>query len=79
MGGRFKDRNYALGVIKECRDAWERLIRGDYDATGLSLANLTVAGSPFRITDQSKMPEIPESAGLPPEFIDKAVDKWFFL
>ncbi|OKL57617.1 Inorganic pyrophosphatase [Talaromyces atroroseus] len=78
FSGECKNKKYALDVIRECSDAWERLIGGSSPAGDISLANLTNTTSKD-LVDQSAVSKIPAGENLPPAPIDGSVDKWFFI
>ncbi|KAI1121382.1 inorganic pyrophosphatase [Nemania abortiva] len=37
LGGQFKDKHYAEGVVRECSDAWKRLVSHQLDGGSISL------------------------------------------
>ncbi|KAJ0107835.1 hypothetical protein N8I77_003901 [Diaporthe amygdali] len=76
--GECKNKKYAMDVVHECAEAWERLITGKTPAGGVSTTNLTVAHSPSRVAPD-QLPPIPANQELPPEKIDASIDKWFFI
>jgi len=78
FSGECKNKKYATDVIRECSEAWEKLITGHSDPNSISLTNLTVAQSPSRI-DPSQIPPIPQGDNQPPAPIDPSIDKWFFI
>lgn len=78
FSGECKNKKYATDVIRECSEAWEKLITGHSDPNTISLTNLTVAQSPSRI-DPSQIPPIPQGDNQPPAPIDPSIDKWFFI
>ncbi|KAF4123995.1 inorganic pyrophosphatase [Geosmithia morbida] len=67
-----------MDVVRECAEAWERLITGKTAPGGISLANTTVAHSPNRI-GSDQLPQLPPHEDLAPEKIDSSIDKWFFI
>lgn len=69
---------YALDVVHECAEAWDRLITGKTQPNGLSITNLTVNESAARI-QPAELPQIPANQELPAEKIDPSIDKWFFI
>ena len=69
---------YALDVVRECADAWDKLITGKSQNGDISLANVTNANSPNRV-DQGQLNSIPRGEDLLPAPIDGSVDKWFFI
>ena len=78
FSGECKNKKYAEEVIRECSDAWERLIRGKAQRGGINLANVTNQDSPERVGSQETS-QVPKSQNLPPAQIDGSVDKWFFI
>ncbi|EGS18819.1 uncharacterized protein CTHT_0054290 [Thermochaetoides thermophila DSM 1495] len=76
--GECKNKKYAMDVIRECNEAWERLITGKTPAGNISTANLTVAHSASRISSE-QLPPLPQNQELPPAPIDPSIDKWFFI
>lgn len=71
-------RSYAMDVIRECGEAWERLITGKTQPGGISTTNLTVAHSPSRVGPE-QLPPLPANEEVAPEKIDSSIDKWFFI
>ncbi|KAI9795815.1 MAG: Inorganic pyrophosphatase [Candelina submexicana] len=69
---------YATDIIRECAEAWERLITGKTQPGEISLTNTTVNHSPSRV-DRSQLPPIPKGENLQPAPIDPSIDKWFFI
>ncbi|PWW80242.1 pyrophosphatase-domain-containing protein [Tuber magnatum] len=78
FSGECKNKKYATDVIRECSEAWEKLISGQSDSNTISLTNLTVSQSPSRV-DRSQIPPIPQGDNQPPAPIDPSIDKWFFI
>ncbi|KAH6610482.1 hypothetical protein Trco_000502 [Trichoderma cornu-damae] len=76
--GECKNKAYAMDVIHECAEAWERLITGKTPAGSVSTTNVTVQHSPSRVALGS-LPPLPPHQDLPPEKIDSSIDKWFFI
>ncbi|RFU77931.1 inorganic pyrophosphatase [Trichoderma arundinaceum] len=85
--GECKNKSYAMDVIRECAEAWERLITGKTapgsvstpaDLFSSSSTNVTVQHSPSRVAPES-LPPLPPHQDLPPEKIDASIDKWFFI
>ncbi|KAI8951022.1 inorganic pyrophosphatase [Xylaria longipes] len=76
--GECKNKAYAMDVIHECAEAWEKLITGKTQSGGISTTNLTVAHSPSRVTPND-LPPLPPNENLAPEPIDSSIDKWFFI
>ncbi|KAI1180609.1 inorganic pyrophosphatase [Nemania sp. FL0916] len=76
--GECKNKAYAMDVIHECAEAWEKLITGKTQPGGISTTNLTVSHSPSRVNPE-QLPPIPPNENLAPEPIDSSIDKWFFI
>ncbi|KAL7937780.1 inorganic pyrophosphatase [Trichoderma chlorosporum] len=76
--GECKNKSYAMEVIHECADAWERLITGKTQPGSVSTTNTTVQNSPSRVAPES-LPPLPPHEDLPPAKIDASIDKWFFI
>ena len=78
FSGECKNKKYAEEVIRECSDAWERLITGKAQRGEVSTANVTNDHSPDRVST-SETAKIPKGQNLPPAQIDGSVDKWFYI
>ncbi|KAE8148660.1 inorganic pyrophosphatase [Aspergillus avenaceus] len=78
FSGECKNKKYALDVIRECADAWEKLIAGKSPRGEISIANVAVENSQDR-ADPAQLAAIPKGENLPPAPIDGSVDKWFFI
>ncbi|KAF5657309.1 inorganic pyrophosphatase [Fusarium heterosporum] len=76
--GECKNKSYALDVVRECGEAWERLITGKTPAGGVSTTNVAVQNSPSRVS-ADQLPPLPANEELPAEKIDASIDKWFFI
>ncbi|QPH00776.1 Inorganic pyrophosphatase [Epichloe festucae Fl1] len=76
--GECKNREYAMDVVRECSEAWERLITGKTPANGVSIANTNVPQSVNRLSPD-QLPPFPPHQELPAEKIDSSIDKWFFI
>lgn len=70
--------SYAMDVIRECGEAWERLITGKTQPGGISTTNLTVSHSSSRVGPE-QLPPLPPHEDVAPEKIDSSIDKWFFI
>ncbi|KAG0207571.1 Inorganic pyrophosphatase [Mortierella sp. GBA30] len=84
FSGEAKNKKYALEVIKETHEAWERLIKGEIPSKGeaydIQVSNVTVEKSPYLVTaEDDVVKNIPAAAGKPAAPIDPSVDKWFFI
>ncbi|KAB8246464.1 inorganic pyrophosphatase [Aspergillus flavus] len=78
FSGECKNKKYALEVIRECADAWEKLMTGKSPKGEISTKNVSVANSTDR-AEPSELAAIPQGQNLPPAPIDGSVDKWFFI
>ncbi|KAB8204448.1 inorganic pyrophosphatase [Aspergillus parasiticus] len=78
FSGECKNKKYALEVIRECADAWEKLMTGKSPKGEISTKNVSVANSTDR-AEPSELAAIPKGQNLPPAPIDGSVDKWFFI
>ncbi|AEO53550.1 hypothetical protein MYCTH_2295040 [Thermothelomyces thermophilus ATCC 42464] len=76
--GECKNKSYAMDVIRECNEAWEKLITGKTAASNIATTNLTVAHSTSRVSPD-QLPPLPQNQDLPPAPIDASIDKWFFI
>ncbi|KAL2124637.1 hypothetical protein VTJ04DRAFT_1002 [Mycothermus thermophilus] len=76
--GECKNKAYAMDVIRECNEAWEKLITGKTQPGNISLTNLTVGHSASRVAPE-QLPPLPQNQDLPPAPIDASIDKWFFI
>ncbi|KAI8053430.1 inorganic diphosphatase [Syncephalis plumigaleata] len=84
FSGEAKNKKYATEIVNETHESWKRLISGKVPAKSdkydLNITNLTVEGSPAKITyDDPVAKSIPAGENLPPHPIDPSVDKWFFI
>jgi inorganic pyrophosphatase len=77
FSGECKNKKYAEEIVRECAEAWEKLITGKTPKEDLSLANTTVSNSPDR-TDASTL-NIPAGENKAPAPIDPSIDKWFYI
>ncbi|KAL8656131.1 MAG: hypothetical protein Q9210_000457 [Variospora velana] len=77
FSGECKNKKYATDVIRECAEAWERLIIGKVQPGGISLANTSVNHSAAKEAPGSR--KIKPNEDLPPAPIDGIYDKWFFI
>ncbi|KFX88594.1 hypothetical protein O988_08961 [Pseudogymnoascus sp. VKM F-3808] len=76
--GECKNKKYATDVVRECAEAWEKLITGKTQPGEVSLTNVAVKNSPSRISPE-QLPHIPQNQELAPAPIDPSIDKWFFI
>ncbi|KAF9143757.1 Inorganic pyrophosphatase [Mortierella sp. GBA39] len=84
FSGEAKNKKYALDVVKETHEAWERLIKGEIpsktEVYDLQVSNVSVQGSPYLVgAEDEVVKNIPAAAAKPAAPIDPSVDKWFFI
>ncbi|KAF1836663.1 inorganic pyrophosphatase [Decorospora gaudefroyi] len=77
FSGECKNKKYAMDIVRECAEAWEKLATGKTPKEDLSLTNTTVSHSPER-TDPSSL-NIPQGENKAPAPIDPSIDKWFYI
>lgn len=93
FSGECKNKKYAMDIVRECAEAWEKLVtgktsKGDIDLyvedgahaiiqTDHCRTNTTVSHSPERI-DSSQL-NIPAGENQSPAPIDPSIDKWFYI
>ncbi|XP_003703037.1 inorganic pyrophosphatase Nurf-38 isoform X2 [Megachile rotundata] len=80
FNGEAKSRDFALRIVEEVHQHWQNLIKREAPAGGIACTNVTVAGSPFKITAEAAE-EILEKAPEPsePQAVDPIVDKWHYV
>ncbi|KAK4128740.1 pyrophosphatase-domain-containing protein [Parathielavia appendiculata] len=76
--GECKNKKYAMDVVRECNEAWEKLITGKTAPGSIATTNLTVSHSTSRVSPD-QLPPLPQHQDLPPAPIDSSIDKWFFI
>ncbi|PNY20639.1 Inorganic pyrophosphatase [Tolypocladium capitatum] len=76
--GECKNKKYAMDVVRECGEAWDRLMTGKTPAGSVSTANTTVSNSTGRLSPD-QLPPLPPHQELPAGKIDSSIDKWFFI
>ncbi|KAG6085999.1 Inorganic pyrophosphatase [Claviceps sp. LM218 group G6] len=76
--GECKNKAYAMDVVRECAEAWDRLITGKTPANGVSIGNTNVPHS-INYLSPEQLPPLPSHQELPAEKIDSSIDKWFFI
>lgn len=67
-----------MDVVRECAEAWEKLITGKTTPGDVSLTNVTVKNSPSRVGTE-QLPNLPQNQELQAAPIDPSIDKWFFI
>ena len=79
FSGECKNRKYAHEIIRECAEAWERLILGKSSPGKISLANGTVEKSGQLVDPGTLTKEVSKGEDKLPAPIDPSIDKWFFI
>lgn len=94
FSGECKNRKYAMDVVRECAEAWEKLITGKTNRGDISLyvheqgfyIGLRIDGNSVNTTvphspDRKNPNElnIPKGEDKAPAPIDPSIDKWFFI
>jgi len=77
FSGECKNKKYAMDVIRECAESWEKLVTGKTQRGTASLANLTLQHSPDRVSPGQI--KVPQHEDVQPAPIDGIYDKWFFI
>ncbi|KAH7627236.1 inorganic pyrophosphatase [Sordaria sp. MPI-SDFR-AT-0083] len=74
MEGRWMDRKYAEGVIKECGGFWRELVKGKVKGSGdVCLKNTTLRGTPGYLDPSSV--KLPPNEDLPPAEVDHDLEE----
>ncbi|KAL1585922.1 Inorganic pyrophosphatase [Cladosporium halotolerans] len=77
FSGECKNKKYAMDVVRECAEAWEKLISGKTPKGDISLTNTSVAHSNDRV--EASTLNIPKGEEKAPAPIDPSIDKWFYI
>ncbi|XPS70899.1 Inorganic diphosphatase [Ascochyta lentis] len=77
FSGECKNKKYAMDIVRECAEAWEKLVAGKTAKNDIALANTTVSHSADK-TDASSL-NIPSGEDKSPAPIDPSIDKWFYI
>jgi len=77
FSGECKNKKYAMEVVRECAEAWEKLITGKTQPGEINLTNVAVSHSANRV-DPSSL-KIPAGEDKAPAPIDPSIDKWFYI
>ncbi|KAI4127791.1 MAG: hypothetical protein LQ347_004455 [Umbilicaria vellea] len=77
FSGECKNKKYATDIVRECAEAWERLITGKTNPGDISLKNVAVQHSKERVSPSDL--NIKRNEDLQPAPIDGSIDKWFFI
>lgn len=80
FNGEPKVRDFALRIIDEVHQHWQNLVKRETPAGGIACANVSIAGSPFKI-DTEEAEEVIEKAPEPaePRSVEPIVDKWHYV
>ncbi|KAL4640032.1 inorganic pyrophosphatase [Arapaima gigas] len=79
FNGEFKDKGFAIDVIKSTHDFWKALVSQKTDGKGLNCMNTCVAGSPCCCsTDDAKAVVNVTCAFGAGEPVPSSVDKWYY-
>lgn len=80
FNGEAKPKDFALHIIEEVHQHWQYLVKKDSPTSGISCMNVSVDGSPFKVTNTAveevieKTPEHTEAESMEP-----IVDKWHYV
>ncbi|KAK4645125.1 hypothetical protein QC761_311040 [Podospora bellae-mahoneyi] len=77
LEGKFMDKAYALKVVKECSEAWRRLVHGKVEKGGISLHNTTLSGTPGKL--DPKDVGLPADENLSPAPVPQELEEWFYV
>ncbi|KAA8917615.1 hypothetical protein TRICI_000216 [Trichomonascus ciferrii] len=77
FSGECKNKKYAEDVVRECAEAWEKLISGKTEPKDISLVNTTLSDN-THVKSAAEL-NIPEGTNEAPAPIDPSIDKWFFI
>ncbi|XP_005991421.1 inorganic pyrophosphatase [Latimeria chalumnae] len=79
FNGKFKDKDFAITVIKNTHDDWNSLMAKTTDEGGLSCTNTSISNSPFLCTEAAAINIVDQT---PPcgatEAIPAEVDRWWY-
>ncbi|XP_018316161.1 inorganic pyrophosphatase isoform X2 [Mycetomoellerius zeteki] len=80
FNGEAKSREFALHIIDEVHQHWQNLIKQEGSSSEIECSNVTVEGSPFKITTENAQ-EILDKAPEPvePQPVEPIVDKWHYV
>ncbi|XP_043576350.1 inorganic pyrophosphatase-like isoform X2 [Chiloscyllium plagiosum] len=80
FNGEFKDRNFALGVIKSTHQYWQSLICKKTEGGSISCKNVTIHNSPFYCSHKEAETIVLSAPGcVKPNSIPDEVNRWYFL
>ncbi|XP_066487948.1 inorganic pyrophosphatase 2, mitochondrial [Tiliqua scincoides] len=80
FNGKFKDKAFALEIIKSTHEYWKALLHKKTDGGAIKCTNLLVDSSPYRCNEEDAQ-AIVKTAPPPVEecSVSQKVDKWHFL
>ncbi|KAG5328208.1 IPYR pyrophosphatase, partial [Acromyrmex heyeri] len=80
FNGEAKPREFALHIIDEVHQHWQNLIKQEGSPSEIECSNVTVEGSPFKITTEAAQ-KILDKAPEPvePQPVEPIVDKCYFI
>ncbi|KHE82921.1 inorganic pyrophosphatase [Neurospora crassa] len=74
LGGEWKGREYAVGVIKECEEMWKELVKGEVEGSeDVCLKNTTLDGTPGKVDPESV--KLPPNEDLPPAEVEQDLEE----
>ncbi|KAK4184030.1 inorganic pyrophosphatase [Podospora australis] len=85
LDGKFKDKEYAMGVIYACWEQWRDLVLGKEEAKGISIYNTTLKGTPGYLDPDDVDSQLPPDEVLPPPDDDEEdarkarLEEWFYI
>ncbi|XP_050454320.1 inorganic pyrophosphatase isoform X1 [Cataglyphis hispanica] len=80
FNGEAKPRDFALHIIDEVHQHWQNLLKQEGPTSGIICSNVTVEGSPFKITTEAAQEVLGnESEPVEPLSVEPIVDKCYFI
>ncbi|XP_065156889.1 inorganic pyrophosphatase isoform X3 [Atheta coriaria] len=80
FNGEAKPAAFALNVVEEVHKFWKQLVNKEVDGKGISCSNVTIDGSPFKISEEDAKEIVAKTPGTgPAEPIEPIVDKVHFV
>ncbi|XP_035992932.1 inorganic pyrophosphatase 2, mitochondrial [Fundulus heteroclitus] len=78
--GEFKDRDFAVEIIKSTHEHWRALVHKQTDAGGIECKNLSCCDSPFRFSADEARAIVKSAPALGSAHpVPSEVDKWHFV
>ncbi|GAB7332057.1 hypothetical protein MBLNU13_g03949t2 [Cladosporium sp. NU13] len=77
FSGECKNKKYAMDIVRECAESWEKLITGKTPKGDISLTNTAVSHSNDRV--EASTLNLPKGEEKAPAPIDSSIDKWFYI